>query len=124
MKHILILAMILVAGCKMEAESPACKNLFSTVTGASQIISGVLQCKNTAAIAGDISAAMAKLNICTSSTHYSNRSLMSDVVCRQVSVVVSELSKSTIPHAWECSAQAVTELIKSKVAEKCAKMIK
>ena len=120
----IILLLMLLVGCTkppLAAESPVCKTIFTAVTGTAQVLSAALQCDNTPAIAGDISDQFAKLNLCAQATYA--QGMLADVVCPQVSLVVSDLGKSAIPETWKCTATVVTELIKSKISEKCAKII-
>ena len=120
---ILILVMI-VAGCTkapLPAESKICQNIFKAVTGVSQVLGSTLQCEDLSAISGDISKEVMKLNICEAPRA---QTILSDLVCPQLSVVVSNYSTSSIPTAWGCSTEVVTELIKSKINAKCVKIIK
>ena len=119
----LLVLLVLVSSCvkKPQLPEPLCKAVFKATTASANVIATTLQCEDPAAIAGDLSAEIVKLGLCAD---VAQQSMLSDLVCPQVSALVAAFATSPIPANWKCSATVVTDLIKTQIAGTCAKMVK
>lgn len=119
----LFVLLVLAFGCekKPQLPEPLCKAVFKVTTASANVIATTLQCDDPAAIAGDLSAEVVKLGLCA---ELASQSMLSDLVCPQLSALVATFVTSPIPANWKCSATVVTEVIKTQIAGTCVKMVK
>jgi hypothetical protein len=99
-----IIAIFAIAGCKEQAPpeaAPYCGIMFSAVAGASQGIASAFECSDIAAIAGDLSVPIQKLNICPKGDE-KVQGLIGDIVCPQMVTFVTGLGVAALPPKWGC----------------------
>ena len=120
---VMIVTTLCLFGCmkKPVADSPVCKLLFKATTGAATVVSSALQCENTAQIAADMSEQVMKLGVCA---EIKQQSTMSELICPQITAMVSSIITTSVPLNWKCSVTVVNEIVKSQISENCAKLIK
>lgn len=121
MKYLSIFcALIALSSCHKQQPAPVCDMLFKAVTASAQAVAVALQCQNVPAIAADLSQPLTKFGFCA----VTPQSTLADFVCPQLSQVVATLSVTAIPASWQCSGQVAGDLIKQKVSDVCAQIVK
>ena len=123
-KILLLCAVLLMSGCvfkKVTLPDPICKAVFKATTATANIVATALQCANPSAIAGDLSTQIIGLGLCAETAQ---QSTLSDLLCPQLSTLVATIAISPIPANWQCSTTVVTDLIKTQIADACAKVVK
>lgn len=117
-----IAVLLMLSSCTwmQKQPEPVCKLLFKAVSISSQAVATALQCENTAAIAADLSAQITKLGLCETTA----QSSLSDFLCPQLSQMVSTLSVNALPVEWKCTGAIAGDIVKQKVSEACASIIK
>ena len=124
MKKLLLLCTLLsLSGCfkKTQLPDPICKAVFKATTATANIVATALQCANPSAIAGDLSTQIIGLGLCAETAQ---QSTLSDLLCPQLSTLVASMATSPIPASWQCSTTVVTDIIKTQIADACAKVVK
>lgn len=106
---------------KQPLPDPICKAVFRVTAASATALASALQCNNTAAIAGDLSDKVMQMGLCAETTQ---QSVLTDLVCPQLSALVASMAISSIPASWECSATVMSDIIRLRVQENCHKMIK
>lgn len=106
-------------GCvkKQPLPEPVCKAVFKATGAAASLISAALQCKNTGAIAADISEPFLKLGLCSDTAA---QSTLTDLICPQISTILASLVTGAVPASWECSNLIVTDIIKTELEKSCS----
>jgi hypothetical protein len=125
MKRFFILILIISSffGCtkKQPLPEPVCKSVFKATGSAASLIATVLQCKNTGAIAADISEPILQLGLCADTAA---QSTLTDLICPQISTILTSLVTGAIPASWQCSTAIVSDMIKEQLEESCSKLVR
>lgn len=139
MKKILfaVFALAMVAGCTKKdvkdiGNAVGCAIQETAVTTVSTVIAepDALDCKNVAAIKSFLDEKAGGLNLCkkdevpaTTSSLVSAKSAIGDVACLSLVASLETQILSEIPASWECSGGKLTEDAKTKLLEKCKKVL-
>lgn len=126
MNHIfwtIVLAFFFIGGCTKSQLCDAGKTASGLLAAQ---VAVQLDCKNTDAIRADIDKLLVEKKVCEVQEAQKTsavRTLISvgDVICQPVIEGLTASLLSQVPAAWGCSGGKVTEEIKLKLAEACAK---
>jgi hypothetical protein len=113
---------LLVGSCtkKPVASDPICKMVFKATAGAASLVATTLQCENIGAIAADLSEPILKMGLCAETTAQTS---IAEIVCPQLSTLITALTVNAIPASWQCSATVISDMLKGQIAETCAKVV-
>lgn len=120
MRLILLSLVLSLVSCEKKQPEPVCKALFKAVSVASQAVAVSLQCENQAAIAADLAAPLAKLNVCDVTA----QATLSDFICPQLAQLVALTTVNQIPAAWKCTATIAGDIVKQKISDACVTFVK
>jgi hypothetical protein len=84
------------------------------------LIAAALQCKNTGAIAADISEPFLKLGLCADTAA---QSTLTDLICPQISAILTSVVTGAVPTARECSNLIVSDIIKTQLEKSCSEVV-
>jgi hypothetical protein len=123
MKRFCVFLVLLVSvSCtkKQPLPEPVCKSVFKATSAAASLIAAALQCKNTGAIAADISEPFLKLGLCADTAA---QSTLTDLICPQISAILTSVVTGAVPTAWECSNLIVSDIIKTQLEKSCSEVV-
>ena len=124
MKRFFILILLISSffGCTKQQPlpEPVCKSVFKATGSAASLIGAALQCKNTGAIAADLSEPILKLGLCADTAA---QSTLTDLICPQIATILTSLVTDAVPPSWACSKSIVSDIIKLQLVKSCSDVV-
>jgi hypothetical protein len=119
---VLIVAVTGSLSCKPSVTpNPLCPAVGVGITGGASAIVAVLDCKNIAAIAADLTATVDGLLLCAAAPKANG--LVGSLVCPAVGAFVATAVKNAVPATWQCTGGAAVDQVGSLVTAACEKVV-
>lgn len=96
-----------------------CKTVFQVVFASAEMVADSLGCIDVQAVAADLSAPLAKVNLCKPGPSARARGVVGSAICPVLVGYVVDYATRRLPESWQCSGGFATIFARKQISDAC-----